>query len=44
MKYIEVPNFGGPQVLRLIEADMLGPGEGMLLVEVQAAGITTPMC
>ena len=39
MKYIEAPKFGGPEVLRLIEADTPGPGEGMLLVEVQAAGI-----
>jgi len=38
MKYVEAPKFGGPEVLRLIEADMPGPGEGMLLVEVQAAG------
>lgn len=39
MKYIEAPKFGGPEVLKLIEADTPGPGEGMLLVEVQAAGI-----
>ena len=39
MKYIEPPKFGRPEVLRLIEAEMPKPGEGMLLVEVQAAGI-----
>jgi NADPH2:quinone reductase len=39
MKYIEAPKFGGPEVLRLIEVEMPKPSEGMLLVEVQAAGI-----
>ena len=39
MKYIEAPKFGGPEVLRLIEAEMPKPGEGMLLVEAQAAGL-----
>jgi hypothetical protein len=28
MKYIEPPKFGGPKVLRLIEAEMPKPGEG----------------
>ncbi|HST09057.1 MAG TPA: hypothetical protein VLL05_01675 [Terriglobales bacterium] len=28
MKYIEPPKFGGPEVLRLIEAEMPKPGEG----------------
>ena len=39
MKYIEASKFGGPEVLRFIEADTPAPGEGMLLVEVQAAGL-----
>jgi len=39
MKYIEAPNFGGPEVLRLIEAETPRQGEAMLLVEVQASGV-----
>jgi hypothetical protein len=35
MKYIDVPKFDVPEVLRLIEAKTTGPGEGMLLVKVQ---------
>jgi NADPH2:quinone reductase len=39
MKYIEATKFGGPELLRLVETETPKPGEGMLLVEVQAAGI-----
>ena len=39
MKYIEASRFGGPEVLAVIEKETPKPGEGMLLVEVQAAGI-----
>jgi NADPH2:quinone reductase len=39
MKYIEASKFGGPEVLTLIEKETPRPGEGMLLVEIQAAGI-----
>jgi NADPH:quinone reductase len=39
MKYVEASKFGGPEVLAVIEKETPRPGEGMLLVEVQAAGI-----
>src|SRR5579863_8441984 len=39
MKYIEASNFGGPEVLRVVEKETPTPGDGMLLVEVKAAGI-----
>ena len=39
MKYVEASRFGGPEVLVLIEKETPKPGEGMLLIEVQAAGI-----
>jgi NADPH:quinone reductase len=39
MKYVEASKFGGPEVLTVIEKETPRPGEGMLLVEVQAAGI-----
>lgn len=39
MKYVEASQFGGPEVLRVVEKKTPGPGEGILLVEVQAAGI-----
>ena len=39
MKYVEASKFGGPEVLRVIEKETPRPGEGMLLVEIQAAGI-----
>ena len=39
MKYVEASRFGGPEVLTLLEKETPKPAEGMLLVEVQAAGI-----
>ena len=39
MRYVEAKKFGGPQVLAVIEKETPKPGDGMLLVEVQAAGI-----
>jgi NADPH:quinone reductase len=39
MKYVEASKFGGPEVLTFVEKETPSPGEGMLLVEVQAAGI-----
>jgi NADPH:quinone reductase len=39
MRYVEASRFGGPEVLTVIEKETPKPGEGMLLVEVQAAGI-----
>ncbi len=39
MKYIQVTKFGGPEVLTLLETQTPTPGDGMLLVEVKAAGV-----
>jgi len=39
VKYVEASKFGGPEVLALVEKETPKPEEGMLLVEVQAAGI-----
>jgi NADPH2:quinone reductase len=39
MKYVEASKFGGPEVLTIIEKETPRPGDGMLLVEVQAAGV-----
>lgn len=39
MKYVEASTFGGAEVLAVIEKETPKPEEGMLLVEVQAAGI-----
>jgi NADPH2:quinone reductase len=39
VKYVQASRFGGPEVLAIVEKETPKPGEGMLLVEVQAAGI-----
>jgi NADPH:quinone reductase len=39
MKYVEATKFGGPEVLSLVEKETPKPGEGTLLVEVQASGV-----
>jgi len=39
MKYVEASQFGGPEVLGVVEKKTPGPGEGILLVEVRPAGI-----
>lgn len=39
MKYIEATQFGGPEVLHLIEATTPEPSEGTLLIETEAAGV-----
>ena len=39
MKVVEVSEFGGPQVLRIIEKPTPSPAEGTLLIEVKAAGV-----
>jgi NADPH2:quinone reductase len=38
MRYVEASKFGGPEVLRVVEKETPRPGDGMLLVEVRAAG------
>lgn len=44
MKYINISEFGGPEVLRLEERDTPTPGEGQVLVRVEAAGVNRPDC
>ena len=39
MKAIRVEEFGGPEVLEVVEADRPSPGEGEVLVEVKAIGV-----
>ena len=39
MKVVEVAEFGGPQVLTIIEKPTPSPTEGTLLIEVKAAGV-----
>jgi len=39
MKHIQATKFGGPEVLTLLETQTPTPGDGMLLVEVKAAGV-----
>lgn len=42
MKAIEIPVFGGANVLSLTERSQPEPQEGEILVRVQAAGINRP--
>jgi hypothetical protein len=44
MKYVEASQFGGPEVLRVVEKTTQGPGEGILLVECKLPGSTTQTC
>jgi NADPH:quinone reductase len=39
MKFIEASQFGGPEVLTIVEAPTPTPTEGALLVEIKAAGV-----
>lgn len=39
MKAIQVSEFGGPEVLELVEIERPSPSEGEVLVEVKAAGV-----
>jgi NADPH:quinone reductase-like Zn-dependent oxidoreductase len=39
MKVIRIPEFGGPEVLRLENVPVPAPGAGELLVKVAAAGV-----
>ena len=39
MKAIRVEEFGGPEVMKLVEVPMLEPGPGQVLVRMHAAGI-----
>jgi NADPH2:quinone reductase len=39
MRCIDIPHFGGPEVLRLAERDTPRPGPGEVLIKVVAAGV-----
>jgi NADPH2:quinone reductase len=39
MKYVEVSQFGGPEVLKMVDKDTPTAADGMLVVEVKAAGV-----
>ena len=39
MKAIEIPRYGGPEVLQVIEKPQPAPGSGQILIETKAAGI-----
>ncbi|MGE8548221.1 NAD(P)H-quinone oxidoreductase [Alcaligenes sp. Marseille-Q7550] len=42
MRAIEIAEFGGPEVLRVVERPMPQPGAGEVLVKVLAAGVNRP--
>ena len=42
MKYIEITEFGGPDVLQIAEGEAPTPGNGQVLIRVAAAGINRP--
>ncbi|RUL70157.1 NAD(P)H-quinone oxidoreductase [Dyella choica] len=42
MQAIEIPHFGGPEVLRLVERPLPQPGTGEVLIKVAAAGVNRP--
>jgi NADPH2:quinone reductase len=39
MRCIDIPSFGGPEVLRLTERPIVQPGRGEVLIKVAAAGV-----
>ena len=39
MKYVEVLQFGGPEVLKIVDKETPAAADGMLVVEVKAAGV-----
>jgi NADPH2:quinone reductase len=39
MKYVEVSQFGGPEVLKIVDRETPTAADGMLVVEVKAAGV-----
>lgn len=42
MQAIEIPHFGGPEVLRLVERPAPQPGAGEVLIKVTASGVNRP--
>ncbi|MFQ5660227.1 MAG: NAD(P)H-quinone oxidoreductase [Gammaproteobacteria bacterium] len=42
MKFIEIKQFGGPDVMMLAEGEIPSPGPGQVLIQVAAAGVNRP--
>src|SRR6185503_18554549 len=42
MKCVEIAEFGGPEVLRLVDRPEPAPGPGQVLIDVVAAGVNRP--
>ncbi|APO73902.1 quinone oxidoreductase protein [Rhizobium etli 8C-3] len=42
MRFVDLPSFGGPEVMRIGTGPVPVPGEGQVLVRVQAIGINRP--
>jgi len=42
MKYIDIEQVGGPEVLKLVEGEIIKPADGEVLVKVHAAGVNRP--
>ena len=42
MRHVDLPNHGGPEVMRLVEGPLPSPRPGEVLVKVEAAGVNRP--
>ncbi|THV14416.1 NAD(P)H-quinone oxidoreductase [Rhizobium rhizophilum] len=42
MRHVDLPNHGGPEVMRLVEGPLPVPRAGEVLVKVEAAGVNRP--
>lgn len=42
MRHVDLPTYGGPEVMRLVEGPLPSPRPGEVLVRVEAAGVNRP--
>ncbi len=42
MRYINISEYGGPEVMEIKEGEVPDPGKGEVLIEVHAAGVNRP--
>jgi NADPH2:quinone reductase len=42
MRYVDLPSFGGPEVMKIARGSLPTPKEGEILVRVEAAGVNRP--
>lgn len=42
MHFVDLPSFGGPEVMRIAQGPLPQPGPGEILVRVEAAGVNRP--